>query len=481
MLRENNKIFQGMHQGWDLGLTLVSFISAYYVKRYLLPQPWGGLSTEPNYYALLMLCIIIWYSVFRFSGVYRPYRKRPFSSIALDVLQAVAVCAMILLGILFFVKEQSLSRIFLGLFILIDLGLLIGSKWVFYKTLRHLRKTGFNTRNIVIVGTGPRAGKVIEALKKQPESGLIVIGCLTASSQSSNEPDSGNAPPVLGNLSELEKILTNHVVDELIFVEPLRLIANAGQYIQVAEQRGISVHILPEWGLRQMGFTPQVAKLSYENMMGMPILSLMVTPDHHPALIVKNIIDVLLSGLGLVLCAIPFALIAVAIKITSPGPVFFRQERIGQNGRVFTLYKFRTMVPNADKMKQSLLDKNESDGPVFKIRNDPRVIPFIGSFLRKTSLDELPQLINVLKGEMSLVGPRPPLKEETVLYKSGQHRRLSMKPGITCLWQISPQRNDISFWDWVKLDLEYIDHWSLGLDFKILFRTMWVAVTGQGR
>jgi lipopolysaccharide/colanic/teichoic acid biosynthesis glycosyltransferase len=197
--------------------------------------------------------------------------------------------------------------------------------------------------------------------------------------------------------------------------------------------------------------------------------------------VVKSIIDLVASGIGLIVVAPLFAIIAIAIKISSKGPVFYKQERSGLNGRTFMLYKFRTMAADADQKRKELEALNEADGPVFKINNDPRIIPVIGPLLRKTSLDELPQLLNIFRGEMSLVGPRPPIPAEVAQYKPWQRRRLSMKPGLTCIWQTSPNRNDISFNDWMKLDLEYIDNWSPMLDFKLLLKTAQVVLLGNGR
>jgi len=478
MLRENNKILQGMHRVWDISLTVTAFVSAYYIKKYLLPEPWRGLSTAPNYYALLLLCIIIWYSVFRFSKIYHPYRRRSFPSIFLNVLRSVAVCVMLMVVVLFLVKEQAVSRIFLSLFVGLDVALLVGSKWLLYTILQNLRKRGYNFRNVLIVGCGQRAEELYRSIEQQRETGFRVMGCLSVGE---GGDDGGVCVPVIGDIADIGRLLTEHVVDELVFAEPLRNIPEAGQYIHTAEQMGIFVHILPEWGLRRIGFTPVVGTLRFEHLFGLPTMALNTTPDHNAFISLKNMFDFIASGLGLVVCALPFGIIALFIKLSSSGPVFYRQERVGQNGRRFTLYKFRTMIDGAEKMKEALVNKNESDGPVFKIRNDPRVIPWVGAFLRKTSLDELPQLINVFVGHMSLVGPRPPLPEEIEKYGRDQRRRLSMKPGITCLWQIAPRRNDISFADWVKMDLEYIDHWSIWLDFQILAKTVWVVVTGQGR
>jgi lipopolysaccharide/colanic/teichoic acid biosynthesis glycosyltransferase len=196
---------------------------------------------------------------------------------------------------------------------------------------------------------------------------------------------------------------------------------------------------------------------------------------------IKSLLDYVVAGIGLIILMPVFLIIAAAIKISSRGSVFYKQVRSGLNGRTFTFYKFRTMLADAEEKRKELADLNESDGPVFKIRNDPRIIFFVGHFLRRTSLDELPQLINILRGEMSLVGPRPPIPAEVAQYKPWQRRRLSMKPGLTCIWQTTPNRNDISFSDWMKLDLEYVDNWSLWLDFKLLLKTVKVVLLGNGR
>ena len=193
---------------------------------------------------------------------------------------------------------------------------------------------------------------------------------------------------------------------------------------------------------------------------------------------VKRLIDIITSAILLVLFSPLFAIVSILIKTTSKGPIFFRQQRVSYNGRQFSFLKFRTMIENAEELKKDLMELNEMDGPVFKIKNDPRTTK-VGRFLRKTSIDELPQLINVLKGDMSLVGPRPPLPSEVLEYGLADRRRLSMRPGITCIWQVNG-RNDISFEKWMELDREYIDNWSLGLDLKILAKTIPSVIRGSG-
>ncbi len=211
---------------------------------------------------------------------------------------------------------------------------------------------------------------------------------------------------------------------------------------------------------------------------GFPLLSFSTTPTNEALLLIRRILDVALAAFLLVV-TFPVSLItALLIKLTSPGPVLFKQERCGLNGRLFVMYKFRSMVGNAEQLRFELDALNEMDGPVFKSSRDPR-ITLIGKIIRRFSIDEVPQLYNVLRGDMSLVGPRPPLPQEVARYERWQRRRLSMKPGITCLWQISG-RNEVSFDDWMKLDLTYIDNWSLLLDLKILLKTVPVVLLGRG-
>jgi lipopolysaccharide/colanic/teichoic acid biosynthesis glycosyltransferase len=210
-------------------------------------------------------------------------------------------------------------------------------------------------------------------------------------------------------------------------------------------------------------------------------MALSTTSPKHTELLMKSAMDYLFAGLSLLALSPLFALIALSLKVFSPGPILFTQIRCGLNGRKFRVYKFRTMGMDAESKRKEVEHMNETDGPVFKIEKDPRIIPYLGTFLRKTGLDELPQLINVLKGEMSLVGPRPPIPSEVEQYDLWQRRRLSMKPGMTCLWQTARNRNEVPFEQWMNLDLKYIDNWSLKLDFVILLKTIGVVFSGEGR
>ncbi|MDH4034488.1 MAG: exopolysaccharide biosynthesis polyprenyl glycosylphosphotransferase, partial [candidate division Zixibacteria bacterium] len=241
---------------------------------------------------------------------------------------------------------------------------------------------------------------------------------------------------------------------------------------ELAERMGVTICFLPE------PFRPKVARMRPGFMCGLPTVVYRAVPEDQSLLLVKALVDRIGALVGLLLAAPLMLATAMAIKLESRGPVFFRQERSGLNGKTFKLFKFRTMCADAEEKKDTLKEQNEMSGPVFKIARDPRITK-IGRILRKYSIDEVPQFFNVLRGEMSLVGPRPPLPREVAEYDPWQHRKLSVKPGVTCLWQVNG-RNQIDFEDWMRLDLEYIDHWSLWLDAKILARTIPAVIKGSG-
>jgi len=272
----------------------------------------------------------------------------------------------------------------------------------------------------------------------------------------------------------LVELLHEHSVNGVIVSANRALFDEVEQAIRACELEGVEVWLVAEF------FKTQICRTSIDDFYGQPILVFRSVPEGSWQSVIKQVVD-LLGGIVLVILASPFMLVAaLGVKLTSRGPIFFRQQRSGINGRPFTLYKFRTMVTNAEQLKHELAAMNEMSGPVFKVANDPRITPF-GRFLRKFSIDELPQLYNVLRGEMSLVGPRPLPVDEVKRFNDLAHRRrLSVRPGLTCLWQISGRNNVKDFKDWVRLDLEYIDNWSLWLDFKILCRTIPVVLTGAG-
>lgn len=324
-----------------------------------------------------------------------------------------------------------------------------------------------NDRNFLIVGNGHAAGAVAQAMSGHGLAGLRVIGHL-AYGQEESAPAA--SLPLLGSLADLPDVMQSRIVDGVIFTPSGRGFGQAQPALQHCSDLGVPAYFYVH------SLAGMDAPLRMEQVAGVPLLT-PVRPQHQAHGLMKRVLDVLLAT-GLLLLFLPvLAAAALLIKLSSPGPVIFRQPRVGQNGRQFLLYKLRTMVKGAEHARAQLAGHNEMDGPVFKMRADPRCTP-VGKILRRLSLDEFPQLWNVLKGEMSMVGPRPPLPEEVEQYQPWQRRRLSVRPGLTCLWQVNG-RNRIQFSEWVKLDLEYIDHWSWGLEIKILLRTLPAMLKGE--
>jgi len=338
-----------------------------------------------------------------------------------------------------------------------------------------LRTLAFGARaseaqDVIIVGSGPRALSVYRQLSADRRAGYNVLGFV----------DSNDAVPsdevgrkLLGRLDQLESILMRQALDEVVIALPMRSRYNAiHNAIQVCERVGVRAKYLADV------FPDSLAKLRFEESRDLPAVAMAIAPEDG-RLIVKRLVDVIGSLGGLVVFAPVMLITALAIKLTSPGPAIFTQERLGLNKRRFRMYKFRTMRADAEAQQAALEQLNELGGPVFKIRNDPRITR-LGKFLRKSSIDELPQLFNVLRGEMSLVGPRPlPLRDVARFTEATGMRRFSMRPGLTCLWQIQG-RSELGFEEWMQLDLGYIKRWSLALDFIILVRTVPAVLRGVG-
>ncbi|MCB2230258.1 sugar transferase [bacterium] len=322
---------------------------------------------------------------------------------------------------------------------------------------------------VFVVGTGKRARQAADILLDSLDKSFTIAGFID---QNSHRLWSYRDIPLVGGPEDLRAKVGGTQVDAVVLAVEPEQIAMAGPLIAESEQMGIPVCIFPDV------YTAAIGQFNAGEIVGRSALILRATPESRVALLMKSVIDKIGAVIGIVLASPIMAACAILIKLESPGPVLFRQVRSGLNGRAFELYKFRTMCEDAEQIKEKLKDQNEMSGPVFKIAKDPRITK-VGAFLRKYSLDELPQFFNVLMGDMSLVGPRPPLPREVVDFKGWQRRKLAVKPGLTCLWQVNG-RNNIDFEDWMRLDLEYIDTWSLTGDVRILARTVPTVLKGTG-
>ncbi|RJQ27176.1 sugar transferase [Candidatus Parcubacteria bacterium] len=481
MLKEKAFIIVNGHRILDTVLTVLAFISSYFVKKYLMVDPFRGLSQEPNYYTILLMIVIIWYLAFNFFELYQPYRNKTIKQILWELVKAVFSGFILLNFFIYLFRIPHISRLMMLIFLGTNLLLLGITKSTIFTLLKRYRQCNFHKKNIIIVGDKKGAEQIIDLIKNNTGEQINIIGCVTENDSKKIGCKMIGEIEIICILDSLESIIKKFAVDELVFSIPLDEIKNVEKYIAIAEEMGICVRVLPEWFIHPIQLNPLIGQLKVENFLGVPTLTLTATPVRYGELFIKHSLDYILCIIFLVLSAPFIPLFSVMIKLCSDGPTFYKQERLGLNGRRFILYKFRTMTRDAQVHQKVLKNFNEADGPVFKIKKDPRIIPCIGHFLRRTNLDELPQLFNVLRGEMSLVGPRPPIPEEVEEYDIWQRRRLSMKPGITCLWQITLKRNDITFKEWMELDLRYIDNWSLMMDFKIILKTFWVMLRGTGR
>jgi exopolysaccharide biosynthesis polyprenyl glycosylphosphotransferase len=371
---------------------------------------------------------------------------------------------------IFAFKYQFVSRLFIGAFLIIDFIILCLGRGAIRLFAHYVRKRGLNYRRLLIVGTGQRALRIVEKIKENAHWGLRVEGFIDKDPSLVGENKEG--VKVIGTLKNIDQILREWVIDEVIFSVPRKWLDEIEEPILACEELGIQARLAADL------YNPVIGRISLGELEGIPLLTLSTTPQHMGKLFVKRFLDSAISSVTMIILSPVLLATAIAIKIDSSGPILFRQKRVGLNGRLFTLYKFRSMVEDAEKMQESIEGLNEMSGPVFKVRDDPRLTR-VGRFIRKFSIDELPQLFNVLKGDMSLVGIRPPVPEEVEEYEAWQRRRLSMRPGITCIWQVSG-RNKVDFDQWMKMDLSYIDNWSLTMDFKLLLKTLPAVLFTRG-
>jgi exopolysaccharide biosynthesis polyprenyl glycosylphosphotransferase len=417
--------------------------------------------------------LLLWHSLFSFFGLYKSKRFSSQRREAIDISKATSLgtFALFLVGIPFHLSV--IHPAFLAAFWLISTGTSVLSRGTLRFVLKKIRQHGRNLRHVLIVGTNPRAVELARALEAHSDLGYRVLGFVDREWQGMEEFRKTGYRCIC-DFKAAESFIYNSVVDEVMISLPISsLYSEISRIAALCEEQGITTHVL---------FSPfdlkapraKAATSDYDSL-----ITLHTGAMEGWALLVKRVLDTIIS-LSCIIFFAPILLITAAlIKLTSPGPIFFVQKRVGLNKRLISVYKFRTMVPNAEQQQSELEHLNEVGGPVFKIKNDPRVTR-LGKFLRKTSVDELPQLFNVLKGDMSLVGPRPlPVRDYRGFNRDWHRRRFSIRPGITCLWQING-RSSVSFERWMELDLEYMDRWSVWLDLQILIRTIPAVLKGSG-
>lgn len=448
-------------------IVILAGYGAYYTRWMLGASGWamdGGLFISIVLSLMFINCFVLGQL-----GFYTSHFNPPFRIALGKIAVAVAIdFALLTLGI-FFVKEEGLSRLFIGSYAGMMFAGTMAIRALFYAFFRK-GADAYSLRRVLLIGNHDRVEAVGNAFKRQKSWGHSIVGWLSV-----EEPNEIPGIRHLGNAEMFANIAVDKDIDEVVFAVPPHMPFDFQTQLEICKKMGLTCRIVPamfqpgeeRWGLK------------VDSIDNVPALSIYGTTINATGLFYKRILDIIGGTVGFLMFCLMYIPIAIAIRIESPGPILFNQIRVGQNNRKFKLYKFRSMYIDAEERKQELMAQNEMDGHMFKMKNDPRITR-VGAFLRKTSLDEFPQFINVIRGEMSLVGTRPPTVDEVSKYRKWERRRVSMKPGVTGLWQVSGRNRIKNFEDVVRLDLDYIDGWRFMRDIRILFKTMWVIVNKDG-
>ena len=469
MLKEQAVFLNRFIMVTDFLLLVLSLWLSYFVVTRT-----GTVLQEFHVYAwVLLIAGPVWHFMLHYQRLYSSVRRLSYPDIFIKLFDVQLVGGVIVASFIYLFDGRNFSRTLFVVFILISFGLLLTEKLLLRYGLGFLRKKGFNIRNLLIVGTRDKAQQFHRLVEEHADWGLRVVGFLQALEDEPLQKEiKGHL--VLGYAHELVAICKQHPVDEVVFCLPRDLFLNAEDYLRDLEELGITVRMVLDF--YEARHSKRELSFFHDEI---PILTFHTKSLDAQQLAIKRTMDIAGSLIGLSLTAILFPFIASAIKFDSKGPLFFGQKRVGESGRTFKCWKFRSMYIDAEERKKELLAQNEMSGAIFKIKNDPRITK-VGHLLRKTSLDELPQFWNVLRGEMSLVGTRPPTPDEVLQYENWHRRRISIKPGISGLWQVSGRNQIEDFDEIVRLDLNYIDNWSIWLDVKILLKTLRVVFLRQG-
>lgn len=445
-----------------------AFFLAHALRRSQAFQGYGELPDVVRYVPLLAVGLVAWSGYAWATGQFSDrQRTQAAGRQAGQVVAGTALATGAMVAAVFTLQLSSNSRLMIYLHGGLALGALLVNRALIRWNQRRSHRMGRDIRTLAVVGDGAVARRIAETVREHREWGLQFAGTITAGDAPSSAVDG-----VLGHLDDIAKIVDTNVIDEVIFAVDTANLERIEPALAACEVAGVNTRIVLDF------FPYKFSKLEFDEFGGFPMLAFHTTSNEELALLAKRAFDLVVSSLALTLGAPIFLAVALGIRLSMPGPILFVQRRMGLNGREFDMFKFRSMVVDAPAGREALAERNELTGPAFKMADDPRITPF-GRFLRKSSLDELPQFVNVLVGEMSVVGPRPAVPSEVGRYERWQRRRLSVKPGLTCLWQVRG-RSDLDFDTWMKLDLEYIDNWSLWLDLKLVVLTVPAVLLARG-
>ncbi|MCX5725568.1 MAG: undecaprenyl-phosphate glucose phosphotransferase [Candidatus Saganbacteria bacterium] len=454
----------------DALIIAIAFVFSYYLRSKILIFITPGWIPVINLYLrVLILVVILWLSVFKLFGIYDRKYSSLFDEVA-SIFAATAPSVLILLGLLFLYRELWFSRQVIIYAWVITFVLSSASRIFLVNFQKSLFSKGIGITRSLIIDAGETGQALAMRIKDDPALGYRVVGFLDDDEKLLDKSFHGAA--VLGKISEAKDIIKGRRIDEIIIASQRLSSSKILDIITECERKRIKFKIVP--GILEI----MASRVNTDEVGGIPLVTISEIQLRGFNAVLKRGTDLMASLLALIIFSPILLLTAIAIKLNSKGPVFFRQERVGRDGKPFKMYKFRSMVKDAEKLFPKLALLSEVEGPMFKIKKDPRVTS-IGAFLRRSSLDEIPQLLNVWRGEMSLVGPRPPIPREVKKYDSWHIKRLRIAPGMTGLWQVSG-RSDLPFEDMVRYDIYYIENWSLWLDFKIILQTIPAVISGGG-
>lgn len=451
----------------DMATVILSYFVATDVRNFFL----SGQYTPIDYFRFPRLMFFVFFVWGIQLIIHDSFAKSRFESFRREIAHVfiVGLISFAIIGAIGFITKYYFPRSMIIAYFVVVMAFFVIQKAVLYFIIRYQQSRA--VISVLIVGAGEHAREFAKKMNYEGRQSLEIVGFLDKSAAKIGTKIGSSQ--VIATYDELQNILETNAIQQVIFILPVEDLSFLGSLLAICDQIGVTSQVIHATGKRLL------YKVQTDTVAGYPSIKYYLIPQNELALFCKRLQDIVVSASLLVLFLPLFILIAIMIKWTSKGPVFYPWLVVGQNNRDFVGYKFRTMVENADELKVALAKMNEMSGPVFKIKNDPRITT-VGMWLRKYSLDELPQLWSVLKGDMSLVGPRPPNRKEVDGFEFWQRRKISFKPGMTCLWQVQGRNKISDFNEWCLLDLEYIDKWSLGLDFKILVKTAWVVLKGTG-
>lgn len=462
MHKSNNLAFFNINY---LIIDIFALIASFFIS-YTIASEFSGLYNIDEYIWILFLYVPIWITVMGIKGMYNTTTFNYYDRIIMNIFLSSTLATLSISTSMYAVKESKYSRIFVFTYCLTAFLITLITKYIVLYVIK--LPISKNTKQVIIIGTEDLYQKFSYFMKKTN----IKINILDYICVDGNLPICKNK--FLTDVKTFQESLKHEVIDEIYFALPMKYYNEITRYVIKCEEMGITARILLDFD------SIRYSRIHVASLGTLPMITLHSVSLNKFQLFVKRVIDIIGASVGLLLSSFIWIGAAIAIKIDSPGPIFYCQDRVGINGRRFKLYKFRSMYIDADERKKELADQNEmSDGFMFKLKDDPRITK-VGQFIRKTSIDEVPQFFNVLKGDMSLVGTRPPTVEEVEKYEIDHIRRISIKPGITGMWQVSGRSTITDFDDVVTLDTKYIDEWGIDLDIKIILKTILVVFTRKG-